>query len=105
MKRAAYATLIGLVGLLGISAALPHPRAARPDVAGTIELYGEGSIIIESTTAGLREVRVDARTRVYDQDVLITSAGLRPGRPATVWLATDAGNAPPLAREIMVWGR
>jgi len=86
MKRAAYGTVIGLVGLLGISAALPHPRAARPDVAGTIELYGEGSIIIESTTAGLREVRVDARTRVYDQDVLVTSAD-----SAAVWdLLSDA---------------
>ena len=103
MKTAAQTTFIGLVLLFGVSAAIPRPRA-RPDVAGTIELYGEGSIVIESTTAGLREVRVDAHTRVYDQDARATSAELRPGRPATVWLEPGSWSATPVAREIMVWG-
>jgi hypothetical protein len=105
MKTAARATLIALVCLLGVSAMIPRPRAPRPDVAGTIELYGEGSIVIESSTAGLREVRVDARTRVYDQEAPATSVDLRPGRPAVIWLAPGSWSATPVAREIVVWGR
>lgn len=103
MKPLAYATIIAIVGVLLVCVERPRPRAARSDVAGTIELYGNGSIVIETATEGLREVQVNPRTHVLEDGMRVRALALRPGRLAAVWL--DAGTTPPTAREIVVWGR
>jgi len=117
MKRAAVVTWVALVVVLGASAVVSRTRStrsARADVRGIIELYGDGTIVVETATAGLREVRIDARTVVWEMKERLpgpdaalagtpaTLADLRPGRAAVVWVEIGF-SAIPVAREIGVW--
>jgi hypothetical protein len=88
MKTAAVVTWVALVVVLGASAVVSHTRStrsARADVRGVIERYGDGTIVVESATAGLREVRIDARTVVWEMKERLPGpdAGLA-GAPATL---------------------
>jgi len=115
------AGVVGLIGLLVVFVAsivvsrTPASHPARPDIAGTIQLFGDGTIVVETVTSGLREVLVDARTVVRDMGRLepnphggfsgapATLADLRPGRAAMVWVEKRRGLVP-VASEVGVWG-
>jgi hypothetical protein len=75
----------------------PDVRNAPMDVGGQVEFYGHGTIVLTTSTNGLREVSVDGRTVVEEPAAGLTSlAALRPGRNVAVW-----GDP---ARHIFVWG-
>jgi hypothetical protein len=106
VKPAGRVLVIVLV-LLGAASVVVHrvrsPRSRLPSVGGIIQLYGDGTIVIE-TTAAIREVRVDGRTIVRDVDSAASLADLRPGRYAVAWIEQDTWRGPPVAREIVVFG-
>jgi hypothetical protein len=118
VKTAGVVSLIALLAVLGASVAplrAGRTNWVRPDVAGVIELFGDGTIVVETATAGLREVRVDgstvvreltAQSSIRDGDLagaVATLAGLRPGRFAIMSVRPGPG-ALAVAREIGVWG-
>jgi hypothetical protein len=118
MRTAGVVVVIGLVAVLGASlvvSRMGRSRAAQPDVTGIVQLYGDGTLVIETPTAGLREVRVDARTVVRDMSGLARArdrgsggapamlADLRPGRTVALWFRV-ALDPTRVAAEIDVWG-
>ena len=83
----------------------PNATGAPVDVAGRIEVYGDGTMTLTTATNGLREVVVDGRTLV-DEPVtgVATLAALRPGRRIAVWGQSGRCGGPLVARYVFVWG-
>jgi hypothetical protein len=104
---------LGLVVVLAGSVVASRLGSSQtPDVVGVVELYGDGSLVIDTSMVGLRDVRVDAATVVRDvgpagrdggrAGAPVTLADLRPGRSVAVRLREGLG--PAVAGEIDVWG-
>jgi hypothetical protein len=119
MTRTGIVVFAGLLGVLGASTIVSRVRSPRPpraDVSGIIQLYGNETIVVETTTAGLREVRIGPETVIRDLGERTSGpegeiAGapaalgdLRPGRAVNVWTRVALA-ALPVAREIAVWGK
>ena len=112
MKRAGTIALLGFLAVLGGS--LVASRSDRPDVVGIVQLYANGAVVVETSTAGLREIRVDGKTMVRElgerpgRDVgasgqLASLADLRPGRSIASWRRQSLDPVP-VAGRIDVWG-
>jgi hypothetical protein len=113
MKRAGTIALIGF--LAALAGALVASRSEPPDVVGIVEGYGNGAVVVETSTAGMREVRVDGSTIVRDlgerpgRDAGASGrpaslADLRPGRSIASW-SREGLHPVPVAGRIDVWGR
>jgi hypothetical protein len=113
MKRAGTIALLGFLAVLGAS--LLVSRSERPDVVGIVQLYANGAVVVETWTAGLREIRVDGSTMVRDlgerpgRDAGASGrpaslADLRPGRTIASWWR-EGLHPVPVAGRIDVWGR
>ena len=93
-----------LVGLMGMGALSRVDRPKIPiDFGGTIERYGDDSIFISTSTAGLCEIRLTPQTVIRDGDTVAQIAALRPGRLVAVQGAHDDGGRL-TAGQLLVWG-
>jgi hypothetical protein len=116
MRTAGVVTWIVLLAVLGASVVAPRGGASPPDVVGTVQLYGDGTLVIETSTAGPREVRIDPSTLVRDPGgppgsrddrgprTPVTLGDLRPGRTVAVWYRTGL-DPRAVAGAIDVWGK
>jgi hypothetical protein len=113
MKRAGTIALLAFLAALGGSLLASHSQ--RPDVAGIVQLYANGAIVVETSTAGLREIHVDPTTVVRDfgdrpgRDAAVAGrvaslADLRPGRWVAAWWR-EGLHPVPVAGRVDVWGR
>jgi hypothetical protein len=110
MSRLGIVVALGLAVLFFVS--LLASRAVQPDVAGIVQLYADGAVVVETSTMGLRELRVDGSTIVRDLGERPDRPSPRPGSLADLrpgrWVASfwRAGLHPvPVADRIEVWGR
>jgi hypothetical protein len=73
-------------------------------LGGTVEVYGEGTITVLTTTKGLRVIAVSPDTVVTDANGPAQISDLLPGQQVTVWGEADAPDRALRARTILVWG-
>ena len=105
--RAAGALLVAAIVAAAAWAALSRPESSwlsgTTALGGTIEHYADDAIVISTSSAALRSIRVGPDT-VVKEAAPTTVAALRPGRFVAVRGTAASPTAPFDAREILVWG-
>ena len=108
-RRESLLRLSGVLALLALLAVVgwSWSRVRDPfsvELGGTIDHYDEASLIVSTTTSGLRPITVTHETVVTESDEVVELSALRPGRLILVRGDVPGWGRPLVARTIMVWG-